>query len=49
LLTLAQAIEKFNGEGAQIATFQRGLAFTEFGHDRGCILLQVFVSGRLHT
>ena len=43
-LALAQAIEKLNRKGAQVATFQRSLAVAESGNDGVCVLLEVFVA-----
>src|SRR5450631_1021402 len=49
LLTLAQSVEKLHGEGAQVATLQLGLAFSESGDHGGSVVLQVFISaGGIH-
>ena len=44
-LALAQAIEEFDREGAQISALQRRLALAEFSHDHVGVVLEVFVAG----
>ena len=44
-LALAQAVEEFNREGAQISALQRSLALAEFRHDRVGVVLELFVAG----
>ena len=43
-LTLAQAVEELNWEGAQVATLQRVLALAQFTYDGIGVVLQVFIS-----
>ena len=46
LLALAQAIEEFDRESAQIAALQCGLALAEFGDDGVGVVLEVFIPAR---